>query len=165
MLSEKVKQEIQDLSGRYFDKRAVLIMALHAIRREKASFMPEDFRELAEILDEHPAEIESTAKFYDMFLLAKPARCTIGVCTSVSCMLRGSDKIVEHLKSTLGVDFGVCTPDGSFCFEEVECLGACEMAPAVTVNDEAMGPMTVEQLDSVIHNCRSGKPFSEDGKG
>ena len=164
MLSEKVKQEIQDLMSHSPTKRAVLVMALHAVRREKEHFVPEDFIDLAEILVEHPAEIESTAKFYDMFLNAKSARCTIGVCTNISCMLRGSDKIVEHLKAMLSIDFGMCTPDGSIYLEEVECLGACDVAPAMLVNDQHVGPMTIEKLDSVLECCRLNKPFSEDSK-
>ena len=164
MLSEKVKQEIQDLMSHSPTKRAVLVMALHAIRHEKEYFEPEDFIDLAEILDEHPAEIESTAKFYDMFLTAKPARCTIGVCTNITCMLRGSDKIVEHLKAMLGIDFGMCTPDGSICLEEVECLGSCDDAPAMLVNDRHVGPMTIEKLETVLECCRLNKPLPEDSK-
>jgi NADH-quinone oxidoreductase subunit E len=154
MISEKVRSEIKELMARYPAKRAVLLFALHAIRRENQMFTPDDYAELAEILDEHPAEIQSTAEFYDMFITAKPAKCAICVCTSASCQLRGSDEIVKHLKDKLGIDFGMATPDAMFSLEEVECIGACDMAPAIMLNDETMGPMSVEKIDEVLESCR-----------
>jgi NADH-quinone oxidoreductase subunit E len=154
MLSDSLKVEIASLIDRYPSKRAALITALHALQREKGHLAVEDFVDLAEIFGEHPAEVQSVASFYSMFRFEPPARCRIEVCTNVSCMLRGSGDIVDHLKKKLGIDFGETTLDGLFSLEEVECLAACDMAPVIAVNGEYMGPMTVEKVDALIEEWR-----------
>jgi NADH:ubiquinone oxidoreductase subunit E len=65
-------------------------------------------------------------------------------------MLRGSEKIVDRFREKLGIGFGEITPDGMFMLEEAECLGACDIAPMITLNDEFLGPMTVEKVDSLL---------------
>jgi NADH-quinone oxidoreductase E subunit len=163
MISERVRLEIEETLKRYPTKRAALVMALHAIRRENTFFTQDDFIDVADILDMSPTDVASIADFYDMFLAEKPAKCRIAVCTSVSCMLRGSDKIVEYIKKRLGVDFNECTSDGLFCIHEAECLGACDKAPVIAVNDEHVGPITTDELDALIAGWRRGNPPPEGG--
>ena len=154
MLSEGLRHKIASLFNLYPERRSALVMALHAIQDEKGYISFDDLAELAEMIGESSAEIQSTASFYEMFRFSPPAKCRIGVCTSVSCMLRGSDEIVSHLKRVLGIDFHEVTDDGLFSLEEHECLGACDMAPVITVNGEYMGPVDTEKIDSIIAEWR-----------
>lgn len=154
MLSEKLRNEITALFDLYPSKRPALIMALHAVQRENGLLTLDDCIELGEIFGEHPAEIESVASFYTMFRFEPVGKCHIEVCTNVSCMLRGSGGVVEHLKKKLGIDFGETTPDGLFTLDEVECLAACDRAPAIAVNGGYSGPMTIKKLDKLIDDWR-----------
>jgi NADH-quinone oxidoreductase subunit E len=154
MLSENLRHEIATLMGRYPSGRGALVTALHLARAEKCYLSVEDFADLAQLFDLPPAEIESTALFYDMLQSGHCAKFKICVCTNVSCMLRGSEKIVDRFREKLGIGFGESTPDGMFMLEEAECLGACDIAPMITLNDEFMGPITVEKVDSLIDTLR-----------
>jgi NADH-quinone oxidoreductase subunit E len=162
MLSEETRKEIEELKSRYPCKRAALTMAVHAVAREKGALTPDDLAFIAEELDESPAEIQSAVSFYDMFKIERPVKYRIRVCTSVSCMIRGSDEVVGHLRKALGIGFGETTPDGLFELEEVECFGACDRAPSISINDEQAGPMTSEKIDQLIDDCRRGAPVGED---
>ncbi len=154
MFTETLKSEIEKLFDIYPEKRAALIMAFHAVQREKGHLSIEDFVELGEMFGEHPAEVQSVASFYTMFRFEPAGKCIIEICTSASCMLRGSEGIAEHLKNKLGIDFSETTSDGLFTLEEVECLAACDKAPLIAVNGEYTGPMSVETLDRLIDDWR-----------
>jgi NADH:ubiquinone oxidoreductase subunit E len=154
MFSESLKAEITGLFRHYPEKRAALIMALHAVQREKGRLSPVDFVELGGMFGEHPAEIQSVASFYDMFHVERYGRCVIEVCTNASCMLGGSVEMADHLRGKLGIEFGETTSDGIFTLREAECLAACDMAPLIVVNGEFIGPVTIESLDELIEERR-----------
>lgn len=162
MLSESLKEQIEELITLHPSKRAGLLMALHAMRNEIGYLTIEDLTELSSIIGESPAEIQSTANFYEMFHLQRPVKIRISACTSVSCMLRGCDEIVEYLKSRLGIGFGETTPDGLFHLEEAECLGACDTAPAIVINDKYFGNLTVNGLELLLNDLLAGKINIED---
>ena len=90
------------------------------------------------------------ATFYSMFELEPVGRHKISICTNVSCMLCGSNEVVEHLKSKLKVDFGETTADGKFTLKEVECLAACGGAPAMQLNDDYYENLTPAKLDKIL---------------
>jgi NADH-quinone oxidoreductase subunit E len=155
MLSVETRHAIDELLKRYPSKRGALVMAVHAVQRDKKFLTPDDCEELSLIFDIPASEIESTAGFYDMFHCGKTGEYRIGVCTNVSCMLGGSNGLAEHLKKILGVEFGETTPDGLFSLFEQECLGSCDFAPVITINDEQKGNMTTEKVDALIVECRA----------
>jgi NADH-quinone oxidoreductase subunit E len=82
-------------------------------------------------------------------------RHKISVCTNISCMLRGSDEVVSHLESRLGIKLGQTTADGEFTLKEVECLGACVNAPMMQVGRQYHENLTPELLDSIIDNLKT----------
>jgi NADH-quinone oxidoreductase subunit E len=157
MISEKTIKEIEAAMKAFPESRSALLPAWHLINREQGFIAPEDIQSLAGIFHLHPAEVESTANFYDMFRLKKSGSIRIGVCTNVSCMLRGSEEIADRLKEALGIEFGETTSDGLFTLTEHECIGACDIAPAITINDEHAGPMTVAKIDEMVAYYRRGK--------
>ncbi|MDR2219796.1 MAG: NADH-quinone oxidoreductase subunit NuoE [Methylobacillus sp.] len=95
------------------------------------------------------------ATFYNMFELEPVGRHKITVCTNISCMLRGSDEIVGHLKQRLGIDFNETTPDGRFTLKEGECMGACGGAPLFHVNNKRMCEcLTPEKVDKILEGLK-----------
>jgi NADH:ubiquinone oxidoreductase subunit E len=92
--------------------------------------------------------------FYTMFNRKPVGRHKIEVCTNVSCMLRGSDRILAHLQSRLGVKTGETTADGTFTLVEAECLGSCGTAPAAQVGDEYYENLTEEAVDTLLSKLR-----------
>jgi NADH-quinone oxidoreductase subunit E len=95
------------------------------------------------------------AGFYNMYDLSPVGQYKITVCTNISCMLRDSDEIVDHLKEKLGVGFNEVTADGKFCIKEGECMGACGGAPLMTVNNHTMHEfLTPEKVDAILEELK-----------
>ena len=96
--------------------------------------------------------VYEVASFYSMYELKPVGKHKICVCTNVSCMLCGSDGVVEHLKSKLGIGFGETTADGKFTLKEVECLAACGGAPMMQIGDDYHENLTPERIDTILAN-------------
>lgn len=92
------------------------------------------------------------ATFYSLYELKPVGRYKISVCTNISCMLSGCDKIVKHLKERLHIGFGETTPDGQFTLKEVECLGACVNAPVMQLGKRYHEDLTVKKVDEILDN-------------
>jgi NADH:ubiquinone oxidoreductase subunit F (NADH-binding)/NADH:ubiquinone oxidoreductase subunit E len=105
--------------------------------------------------------VHEVATFYPHFTTAPTGKYRIGVCRNLSCALAGSKDIVRHLRRTLGIDDDEVTADGLFSIEEQECLGACDHAPAVSVNDELVGAASEEAMVNILAHCRSDKPLAD----
>jgi NADH-quinone oxidoreductase subunit E len=95
------------------------------------------------------------ATFYNMYDLESVGKYKITVCTNISCMLRDSDAIVNHLQTKLGVGFNEVTSDGKFCLKEGECMGSCGGAPLMTVNNHTMHEfLTTEKVDDILGSLK-----------
>jgi len=94
--------------------------------------------------------VYEVASFYSMFDLQPVGRHKIYVCTNISCMLRNSDVIVEHLRSKLKIDFNQTTADRKFTLKSAECLGACGGAPMMQLDDTYHENLTPEKLDQIL---------------
>ena len=109
---------------------------------------------LAETMGTSPATIHGVVSFYTMFHRKKPGKVHIRVCTNISCMLNGADELLARLKEKLGIDSGETTPDGRFSLEEAECLGACDKAPVVMVNDDYEGPVDMAFFEKLVEEVK-----------
>jgi NADH-quinone oxidoreductase subunit E len=95
------------------------------------------------------------ATFYNMYDLNPVGQYKITICTNISCMLRGSDEIVDHLQNKLGVGFNEVTPDGKFCLKEGECMGCCGGAPLMHVNNTKMHEfLTTAKVDEILKELK-----------
>ena len=90
------------------------------------------------------------ATFYSQFSLNPKGKYTISVCLGTACYVKGSGDIFAKLEEKLGIGNGGCTPDGKFSLDACRCIGACGLAPVLTVNDEVFGRLTVDDVDSVL---------------
>lgn len=132
---------------RYPQKMPALLPALHLVQEQQGYVSPESIEYVAELLDLSPAHVDSVVSFYTMYNRAPRGKHFIQVCTNISCSLCGSRDLVEHIKKSLGLQIGETSADGRFSLIGVECLAACDMAPAVQINDDYHGPMSVAEFD------------------
>jgi len=123
-----------------------LIEALRVVQGWHLCVTTDDELYLAQLFKTNPHHVHEVATFFPYFTQKPTGRKRIGLCHGLSCSLAGSDKMAACLKKTLGVNEGQTTPDGEFSFETMECLGACEQAPALQINDRLQGPATEQSI-------------------
>ena len=132
-------------------KRAMLLSALYIAQEQYGWLSPQAIQRVADRLDLTTGQVLSTASFYTMFRLAPQGRFAVQVCEGLSCYLvGGAEPVIEHVKERLQIEPGETTPDGRFSLEVVQCLAACDLAPAIKVNDELYGNLTAEKLDALL---------------
>jgi NADH-quinone oxidoreductase subunit E len=152
VLSEELRQRILAYLPRYPRKQAATLPALHIVHDAMRCVPLEAVREIADLLDLSPAEINDTMTFYGFFRGEQNplGKTRLWVCRSLPCMLRGGEELLANLCDKLGVQPGATTADGKISLEFAECIGACEGAPCVLVNDEHRVNIAPEQLDELI---------------
>lgn len=151
-LSDDLRKKILAYLPRYPSKQAVTLPALHLVHDERRCVPHEAVREIAALLDLAPAEVHDTMSFYEFFREEenKLGKTRVWVCRSLACALRGGEELLDHFCSRLQIGPGETTPDGKFSLEFAECLGACEGAPAVMINDEHRHNITHEAAEALI---------------
>ncbi len=155
MLTKHERDEIDSWLKRYPEEhsQSALLAALRAVMHEDHYLSTEKMDAVADYLGLPPIAVYEVASFYSMYELDKKAAAknTISVCTNVSCMLNGSDKIVEHIEKKLDIKMGESTADGLFFFKvEEECLAACCGAPMMQVNHVYHENLTIEKVDQIL---------------
>ena len=153
MLSKEATDKIDyELTKYPADKRQAAVMsALRIIQTERGWLSKESIAEVAQYLRIPDIAALEVASFYNMYDLEPVGRYKITICTNISCMLRDSDLIVDHLQSKLKVGFNEVTTDGKFCLKEGECMGACGGAPLMIVNNHTMHEfLTVDKVDAIL---------------
>jgi len=150
MLSESARQKIGALMGKYPHRRSALIPALHLAQEELGYLPPEALLEVAEQFEMQPNEVLEVASFYTMLFKKPVGKYVIQVCTNISCLLCGSERILKHLEKRLGLRPGETTADNRFTLVEVECLASCGTAPAIQINEDYHEDLTPEKLDRIL---------------
>jgi NADH-quinone oxidoreductase subunit E len=149
-LSAEAMGRIDDLIRRYPKREAALLPVLHIIQREQGYISREAEVWVAAALGVPEIQVREVLSFYTL-LRRKPAgKYVIQVCRNISCFLAGAEDILKHLEARLGVRVGGTTPDGKFTLEAVECLGNCDQAPCLMVNDDDYGHATRETVDGIL---------------
>lgn len=151
ILTEAVRDKIRGYFSRYPTRQAVTLPALHAVS-EALGYVPrEAVVEIAELLELAPAQVQDTLSFYGFFRQDEPqGRHRVWVCRSISCACREGEGLLDYLCEKLGIRPGQTTGDGRITLEFAECLGACDLAPAILVGDTLHGDMTREKIDELL---------------
>jgi NADH-quinone oxidoreductase subunit E len=151
-LPEELRQRILAFIPRYPNKQAVTLPALHVVHDALRCVSLEAIREIAQMLGLSPAQVHDTMTFYQFFREDKAplGKTRLWVCRSLACGLRGGEELLAHFCKRLHVHPGGTTSDGKITLEFAECIGACEGAPAVMVNDEHRHCVTPESADELI---------------
>ena len=117
-------------------KRSAVLAALYLVQEQEGYLTANGMRHVAGILDITPAEVEDVATYYVMFYTQRMGKYVLQVCRTLSCALLGAERVTEALSAKLGIKVGETDPSGMFTLGEFECLGACDRAPVLMVNNE-----------------------------
>jgi NADH-quinone oxidoreductase E subunit len=153
-LPDELVADIDELLTHYPDKRAALIPALHKCQ-DRFGYISESVTlALSEHMALAPSYVADTISFYSMLRTRPVGKFHIEVCQTISCALRGADSLADYLTAKLGIAFGEVTRDGKFSLGKVECIGACEQAPAILINNELYGNLSKEGIDEILGELR-----------
>ncbi len=137
MLTEEERQEIEAEIPNYAQKQAVCIDALKIVQRHRGGWVSDEaLHDLAEFLEMSPEDLDGVATFYNLIYREPVGRHVIMLCNSVSCWVMKYNEVRARLNEVLGVDFGGTTPDGRFTLLPTVCLGICDHAPAMMVDED-----------------------------
>jgi NADH-quinone oxidoreductase subunit E len=150
MLKEETKKAIIELQKLYPEKRSALIPALHLAQDDYGHLPKEIQEEVAVLFEIVTNEVTAVVTFYDMFHEEPIGKHIIHFCKNASCMLRGGDEILNGLCHKLGVKPGETTADGQYTIIPSECLGACDRAPMMLIDERVVGPVKVEDFDRIL---------------
>jgi len=153
LLTVESRAEIDNWIAKYppEHKQSAVMAALQIAQEQNGGWLTTDLMDaVADYLEIPPIAVYEVATFYSMYELKPVGRHKICVCTNVSCMLLGSDTVVDYLKKKLGIGFGEITADGKFSLKEVECLAACGGAPMIQIGRTYYENLTLEKIDQIL---------------
>ena len=142
--------KLRELIAAHKDTQGALIPVLHEAQGVYGYLPIEVQTIIAEGLGIPLAEVYGVVTFYAQFSLNPKGQYEIGVCLGTACYVKGSGDILEKFKQILGIDVGECTPDGKFSLTATRCVGACGLAPVVTVNEDVYGRLTVDDVQGIL---------------
>lgn len=146
--------ELKKVIAEHKDQKGAVIPVLHEAQNIYG-YLPIEVQEMiSEGLNVPLAEIYGIVTFYAQFSLNPKGKYQIGVCLGTACYVKGSGDILEKVKEILGVDVGECTPDGMFSIDATRCIGACGLAPVLTVNEDVYGRLVVDDVPGIIEKYR-----------
>ena len=151
------RERIRTLQERYPDKRSTTLPVLHIAQEQFGTLTPDVINLVADAVDETSMHVRDTISFYTMFHTKERGKYHLQVCHTLSCSLRGSEEVVEHLYNKLDFNEDGITGDKMFSIEKVECLGACGTAPVVQINNDYYEQLTVERLDEIIDKLQASE--------
>ena len=152
MTLEEFRSEIRKLKdGKiYPSAKSYLLPSLWIAEKNFSHITSEVMRVVAEELSVPLTEVEEVARFYAMFHTKPKGKYVIRVCTNLSCMLNGGEEILKELCRLLKINPGETTEDGTFTVEEYECMGLCDGAPSISINEDRYTRVKVEELPEIL---------------
>ncbi len=154
LLTDDTRAHIDQWLAKYpiDQRRSALIGALHAAQDQNNGWLSEDImKAVAEYLEIPPVWVYEAASFYSMFFTQPAGKNKIAICTNISCMLRGADKVVKYAEAKLGIKLGETTADGNITLvKEEECVAACTGAPMMIINGHYHENLTEAKIDELL---------------
>jgi NADH-quinone oxidoreductase subunit E len=154
LLTAETRARIDDWLVKYppDQKQSAVLTALHAAQEQNGGWVSRELMDaVADYLEMPPVRVYEVGTFYSMIELKPVGRHMVALCTNLSCMLCGADKIVAHVEKRLGIKLGETTPDGRITLKlEEECLAACAGGPMMTVNGHYHEHLTPEKVDEIL---------------
>lgn len=146
---EQEKQLLAVIEKHKGDKGALMPVLQEA--QEIYGYLPIEVQTIiAKEMDIPLEKVYGVVTFYAQFSLNPKGKYKISVCLGTACYVKGSGDLYDKLQETLGIKGGECTPDGKFSLEACRCIGACGLAPVLTVNDDVYGRLTVDDIAGII---------------
>src|SRR5574341_1832986 len=153
-ISAELKAQLDKLVSQYETKRAALLPVLNLLQEKQGFISPEIESEVARFLNLPLMQVREVVSFYTLYYTELKGKHHFQVCRNLSCTLRGCEEIIEHLKSRLGIDVERNSSNGQFSLSTVECLGACEIAPMMQLNDQYIGNLTKKSIDELLNKLK-----------
>lgn len=150
MLREEEIHEIQNEIKQYPYPGVACIDALKIVQHHRGWVSDESVKDIAQILGISDEEVEGVATFYSRIYRKPVGRNVILICDSVSCMIMGYESLYDYIYGKLGIKFGETTNDGRFTLLPVSCLGDCDKAPVMMINNDHFNRLTVEKIDEIL---------------
>ncbi len=148
--TKEQEAKLMEVINRYKGTDGALIPVLHEAQ-EIYGYLPIEVQAIiSKNLDISMAEIYGVVTFYTQFTTEPKGKYHIGVCLGTACYVKGSGEILNKIKEKLGISEGGCSPDGKFSIEATRCIGACGLAPVLTVNEDVYGKLTVDDVDRIL---------------
>ena len=143
-------EKLQKVIAKYKGTDGALIPVLHEAQSIYGYLPYEVQKKISDGLDIPMAEIYGVVTFYTQFSIYPKGKFNVAVCLGTACYVKGSGDIIEKFKERLGIEVGQCTDDGKFSLEATRCIGACGLAPVLTVNDDVYGKITADDVDDIL---------------
>lgn len=150
MLTAEERQEIEAEMAHYPTKQAVCIDAMKIVQKKRGWLSDESLRDIAEVLGMTQAELDGIATFYNLLLRKPVGRHVIWICDSVSCWIMGYDRQCSHIKNRLAISLGETTADNRFTMLPIVCLGCCDRAPAMLIDEDLHTDLTPDRIDRIL---------------
>lgn len=148
-------QKLDAIIKEYHGKPGALIPVLHQAQ-QIFGYLPKDVQtRIAEGLDLPLSEVYGVITFYSFFTTEPRGKHTIGVCMGTACYVKGASQILQELQNQLSVEIGGTTSDGVFSLTVTRCLGACGLAPVLTIGEDVYGRLTPDKIKDILDNYRS----------
>src|SRR5215469_12304306 len=152
MLSDAERREIEHELPHYATRQAVCIDAMKIVQKHRGWVSDEALKDIGDLLGMSQAELDGVATFYNLIFRRPVGRHVIYVCDSVSCWIMGSNRQFGHLTERLGVKAGETTTDGRFTLLPIVCLGACDHAPVMMVDEDLHMDLEPAKIDRILEN-------------
>ena len=156
LFTPEFKKRADQICANYPVKRAAALPVMRLVQEEFSAISGEAELEIADYFQIPPADIRELMTFYTLFYSKPKGKCHIQICRTLSCALLGAGELIRYMEEKLGIKVGETTQDEQFSLDQVECLGACEMAPMAQINKEYVGPLTKEKLGQVLKQNYAG---------
>jgi NADH-quinone oxidoreductase subunit E len=154
MLTDEEKKEIDEEIGKYRRKRAAGPEALKIVQKHRRWVSDESLQDVARYLGMTDDELDSVATCYNLIFRKPVGRHVILVCDSVTCWIMGYEPLLRHMEHRLGIKLGQTTGDGRFTLLPIVCLGACDKAPVMMVDDQLYVDLSPTRIDDILDQHR-----------
>ena len=150
MLTEEERRIIEEEIREYDQKTAACISALKVVQRQRGWVPDEAIEDISELLGMTPDELDGVATFYSLIFRKPLGKHVILVCDSISCWIMGYEKILDHIKTKLGIELGETSADGKFTLLPIACIGSCDNAPAMIIDNEVYRNLDIKKIDGIL---------------
>ncbi len=154
MLSEEEIKEIQKEITQYPYPAVACIDALKIVQKHKGWVSDESVKDIATMLNMSNEEVDGIATFYSRIYRKPVGRNIILICDSVTCLIMGYESLYDHISTKLGIKFGETTSDSRFTILPISCLGDCDNAPVMMVNNDHYNKLTIEKIDQILKSYK-----------
>ena len=154
-LSDVAVKQINEICDRYTDEKTPLMMILSDIQKE-FGYIPLEVQQIvSERAGVSVAEIYGVVTFYSFFSLKPKGKYVIGVCLGTACYVKGAQQVIDKFSDILGIKAGETTADGMFTIDALRCIGACGIAPAVTINGKVYPKVSVDAVAKIVNEYKA----------